>query len=420
MSENSATDVYLFKKALKELKDKKGKGTELISLYIPAGKRLSDVGQYLREELSQSSNIKSKTTKKNVQSAIEVILQRLKLLKEPLEKGVIIFAGMIPRGGPGTEKMETYVLEPPEPVKTFIYRCDSQFYTEPLEDFIQEKDIYGVILIDRNEATIALVKGKNIQIAKRLTSGVPGKFRAGGQSARRLERLIDDAANQFMVRVGEYANEEFLPLLEQKKLSGILVGGPGNTKNEFVNKDYLHHELKKKVIDTFDLCYTEEFGVRELLDKASGLLRDLDLMKEKEVVQKFFKELIKEDGGLAAYGEKEVMKYLQMGAVDTLIVTDNINMSRITIKCNNCDFTEEMNVKNDELPKVEEDLKTKTCPNCGGMLYIDETEDIIEYFARLCDESGANLKIVSTDTEEGSQIYKAFKGIAAILRYRLD
>ena len=417
---NNATDVYLFKKALKELKNKKGKGTELISLYIPAGKRLSDVGQYLREELSQSSNIKSKTTKKNVQSAIEVILQRLKLLKEPLEKGVIIFAGMIPRGGPGTEKMETYVLEPPEPVKTFVYRCDSQFYTEPLEDFIQEKDIYGVILIDRNEATIALVKGKNIQIAKRLTSGVPGKFRAGGQSARRLERLIDDAANQFMIRVGEYANEEFLPLLQEKKLKGILVGGPGNTKNEFVNKDYLHHELKKKIIDTFDLCYTEEFGVRELLDKASGLLRDLDLMKEKEVVQKFFKELIKEDGGLAAYGEKEVMKYLQMGAVDTLIVTDNINMSRITIKCNNCDFTEEMNVKNDELPKVEEDLKTKTCPNCGGMPYIDETEDIIEYFARLCDESGANLKIVSTDTEEGSQIYKAFKGIAAILRYRLD
>ena len=417
---NNATDVYLFKKALKELKDKKGKGTELISLYIPAGKRISDVSQYLREELSQSSNIKSKTTRKNVQSAIEVILQRLKLLKEPLEKGVIIFAGMIPRGGPGTEKMETYVLEPPEPVKTFVYRCDSQFYTEPLEDFIQEKDIYGVILIDRNEATIALVKGKNIQISKRLTSGVPGKFRAGGQSARRLERLIDDAANQFMIRVGEYANEEFLPLLQEKKLKGILVGGPGNTKNEFVNKDYLHHELKKKVIDTFDLCYTEEFGVRELLDKASGLLRDLDLMKEKEVVQRFFKELIKEDGGLAAYGEKEVMKYLQMGAVDTLIITDNINMSRITIKCNNCDFTEEINVKNDELPKIEEELKSKTCPNCGGALYIDETEDIIEYFARLCDESGTTLKIISTDTEEGSQIYKAFKGIAAILRYKLD
>ncbi len=417
---SNATDKYLFKKALKELKNKKGKGTELISLYIPANRRVSDIAQYLREELSQSSNIKSKSTRKNVQSAIEVILQRLKLLKEPLEKGAIIFAGMIPRGGPGTEKMEVYVLEPPEPVKTFVYRCDSQFYTEPLEDFIQDKDIYGIILIDRNEATIGLVKGKNIQVLKRLTSGVPGKFKAGGQSARRLERLIDDAANQFMIRVGEYANEEFLPLLQEKKLRGILVGGPGNTKNEFVNKDYLHHELKKKVIDTFDLCYTEEFGIRELLDKASDLLRDLELMKEKEVVQKFFKELIKEDGGLAAYGEKEVLKYLQMGAVDTLILTDNLNMSRVIIKCNNCDYTEEINVKNDDVQKLEEELKNKECPKCGGALYIAEEEDIIEYFSKLCDESNTKLLIVSTDTEEGSQIYKAFKGIAAILRYKLE
>ncbi|MBW9222943.1 peptide chain release factor aRF-1 [Methanothermococcus sp. SCGC AD-155-K20] len=417
---NSEKDIYLFKRAIRELKNKKGKGTELISIYIPAGRRISDVSQYLKEELSQSSNIKSKTTKKNVQSAIEVILQRLKLLKEPLENGVIIFSGMIPRGGPGTEKMETYVLDPPEPIKTFIYRCDSQFYTEPLEDFVQDKDIYGVILVDRNEATIAIVKGKNIQIVKRLTSGVPGKFKAGGQSARRLERLIDDAAHQFMARVGEYANEEFLPLLKEKKLRGLLVGGPGNTKNEFINKDYLHHELKKIIIDTFDLCYTEEFGVRELLDKASDLLRDLDMMKEKEVIQRFFKELTKEDGGLAAYGEKEVMKYLQMGAVDTLIITDNINMSRITLRCNNCEFTQEMNIKNDELLKFEENLKTKACPECEGMLYIDNKEDIIEYFARLCEESGTELKIVSTDTEEGSQIYKAFKGIAAILRYKLD
>ncbi|GBF35881.1 peptide chain release factor aRF-1 [Methanofervidicoccus abyssi] len=413
-------DIYLFKKAIKELKSKKGKGTELISLYIPARRRISDVAQYLREELSQSSNIKSKTTRKNVQSAIEAILQRLKLLKEPLEKGVIIFSGMVPRGGPGTEKMETYVLEPPEPIKTFIYRCDSQFYTEPLEEFLEEKDTYGIILIDRSEATIGIVKGKNIQILKRLTSGVPGKFKAGGQSARRLERLIDDAAHQFMKRVGEYANEEFLPLLKEKKLKGILIGGPGNTKIEFVKKGYLNHELRKIIIDTFDICYTEEFGIRELLEKASDVLKDIELIKEKEVIQRFFKELIKEDGGLAAYGEKEVMRYLQMGAVDTLIITDNINMSRVTVKCNNCSYTQEINVKNDELQKFEENLKTKSCPQCGGMLYIADKEDIIEYFAKLCEESGTTLKIVSTDTEEGSQIYKAFKGIAAILRYKID
>jgi len=223
-----------------------------------------------------------------------------------------------------------------------------------------------------------------------------------------------------MKRVGEYANEEFLPLLKEKKLKGILIGGPGNTKIEFVKRGYLNHELRKIIIDTFDICYTEEFGIRELLEKASDVLKDIELMREREVIQRFFKELIKEDGGLAAYGEKEVMRYLQMGAVDTLIITDNINMSRVTVKCNNCDYTQEINVKNDELQKFEEDLKTKSCPQCGGTLYITEKEDIIEYFAKLCEETGTTLKIVSTDTEEGSQIYKAFKGIAAILRYKID
>ncbi|MBP2201062.1 peptide chain release factor subunit 1 [Methanococcus voltae] len=418
MSQTS-TEAYLFKKSLKELKGKKGKGTELISVYVPAGRRVSDISQYLRQELSQSSNIKSKATMKNVQSAIEVILQRLKLLKEPLENGAIIFAGMIPRGGPGTEKMEVYVLEPPEAVKTFIYRCDSQFFTDPLEDFIQDKEVYGVILVDRNEATIGTVKGKTITVLKKLTSGVPGKFKAGGQSARRLERLIDDAAHQFMVRIGEYSNESFMPILEEKKLKGLLIGGPGNTKNEFVEKGFLHHELGKKVIDTFDLCYTEEFGIRELLDKASELLRDMDLMKEKVIIQKFFKELIKDDGGLAAYGEKQVMKYLDMGAIDTLIVTEDLNTTRVTIKCNNCEAITNINVKNNELYKFEEELKSKSCPNCEGSLTIAEEMDIIEYLAELCNVNGSNIVVVSTDTEEGNQISKAFRGIAAILRYKI-
>jgi peptide chain release factor subunit 1 len=315
--------------------------------------------------------------------------------------------------------MEVYVLEPPEPVKTFVYRCDSLFYTDPLEDFIQDNEVYGVILVDRNEATIGTVRGKTITILKKLTSGVPGKFKAGGQSARRLERLIDDAAHQFMVRIGEYATESFMPILEEKKLKGLLLGGPGNTKNEFAEKDYLHHELKKKIIDTFDLCYTEEFGIRELLDKASDLLRDIDLMKEKNLIQRFFKELIKDDGGLSAYGEAQVMKYLEMGAIDTLIVTEDIGITRVTVKCNNCDITQEVNVKTNEMFKFEEQLKTKACPTCGGAMYIDEEKDIIEYLSDLCNMHNTDLIVVSTDTEEGSQISRAFKGMAAILRYKL-
>ena len=157
MSEPSSTELYEVKRTLKELSDKKGRGTELVSVYIPPDKQISDVVKHMREELSQSANIKSKQTKKNVQSAIEVIMQRMKLFPRPPERGLVLFVGMIPKGGPGTEKMETYVFEPPEPVQTYTYHCNSQFFLEPLEEILEDKEIYGLAVIDRKEATIAVM-----------------------------------------------------------------------------------------------------------------------------------------------------------------------------------------------------------------------------------------------------------------------
>jgi len=310
VSEVSSKELYEFKRTLQELSEKKGRGTELVSVYIPPDRQISDVAKHMREELSQSANIKSKQTKKNVQSAIEVIMQRLKLFPRPPEKGLVMFVGMIPRGGPGTEKMETYVFEPPEPIKTYIYHCNSEFYLEPLQEMLEEKETYGLAVLDRKEATIATLKGKRIDILKTLTSGVPGKHKAGGQSQRRFDRLIDLAAHEFLKRIGDHMNEAFLQI---EDLKGIILGGPGHTKDEFLNGDYLHHELKKKVITTVDTSYTGEFGIREVIDKSMDVLSEIDVMREKKLVQRFLRELINEDG-LASYGEREVRNHLQMGA----------------------------------------------------------------------------------------------------------
>lgn len=123
MAEVSSKEIYEVKRTLEELSQKRGRGTELVSVYIPPDRQISDVVKHMREELSQSANIKSKQTKKNVQSAIEVIMQRMKLFPKPPEKGLVLFVGMIPRGGPGTEKMETYVFEPQNlfrPISTIV------------------------------------------------------------------------------------------------------------------------------------------------------------------------------------------------------------------------------------------------------------------------------------------------------------
>lgn len=372
MDSKSSRDRYELKRTIEKLSKKKGRGTELISVYIPPDRQISDVMKHMREELSQSANIKSKQTRKNVQSGIEVIMQRLKLFDKPPKNGLVIFTGMIPKGGPGTEKMETYVLEPPEPITSYVYHCNSKFYLEPLKEMLEEKDVYGLAVIDRREATIGLLKGKRIEVLKVLTSGVPGKHKAGGQSQRRFDRIIEWAAHEFLKRIGEHMNELFLPMKDE--LKGILIGGPGPTKEDFAKGDYLHYELKEKIIGTFDISYTGEFGLKELVNKATDTLSEISIVQEKKAVQKFLNELVK-DEGLAAYGKNEILKCLEMGAVETLLIS------------------EEFGSKNEKFVKKLMDLAENT---------------------------GAEIIFVSTDTDEGKQLMQAFGGIAAILRYRVD
>ncbi len=407
MSDVSSKELYEVKRTLKELSSKKGRGTELVTVYIPPDRQISDVVKHMREELSQSANIKSKQTKKNVQSAIEVIMQRMKLFPRAPERGLVLFVGMIPKGGPGTEKMETYMFEPPEPVQTYIYHCDSTFFLKPLQEIIEDKDVYGLAVIDRKEATIAVLKGKRIDIIKNLTSGVPGKHKAGGQSQRRFDRLIDLAAHEFLKRIGNHMNEAFLDLPD---LKGVIIGGPGHTKEEFVEGDYLHHEIKNKLITTVDTSYTGEFGIREVMEKSMDVLTEIDVMREKKLMQRFLVELI-DDEGLASYGEAEVRRNLQNGAVEILLLSEDLKSKRVNYECQTCGQTKEKTIKNDAA------IKDKTCPNCNEKMKVGDTEDVIDDFVALAEEVGSEVELVSTETEEGMQLLKAFGGIGAILRY---
>lgn len=411
MAKATSKELYEFKKTLKELSGKRGKGTELVSVYIPHDKQLSDVGKQMRDELGQSANIKSKSTRKNVQSAIEVILQRIRLFKQPPENGLVLFVGMIPKGGPGTEKMETYVFEPPEAITTYWYQCNNEFFLEPLEHMIEEHETYGLAVIDRKEATIATLKGKKVTILNHLTSGVPGKHKAGGQSQRRFDRVIDLAAHEFKKRIGDHMNEDFLALEE---LKGVIIGGPGFTKEEFVKGDYLNYEIKDKIIATVDTSYTGEFGIREVIDKSADILNDLDVMHEKKIVQRFLKELIKEKG-LAAYGENEVRNSLIMGAVDTLLLSEDLVAIHKVLKCPACGETKELTVKN-EAEYSKADYK---CEKCNESLKEESSLDLIDDFVEKAEEMDTTVEFISSETEEGMQLLRAFGGIAAILRYHL-
>jgi len=401
---------------LETLASKEGRGTELVSLYVPPGRQISEVVSMLRNEYGTASNIKSNTTRKNVQDAIVKVMQRLKLFKRVPENGLVIFCGAIPQNGPGSERIETYVITPPEPIQVYLYRCDSRFHIEHLQEFLKEKETYGIIVIDAGETTFAILQGKRLEIIKEITSGVPGKFRAGGQSARRFERQREAKLLDYFKRIGEHANEIFLPLPD---LKGLIIGGPGPTKYDFQKGSYFHYTLKDKILATVDTAYVSEQGVEEVVEHSPEILRRIRYVEEKRIMQDFLYE-IGHDTGLATYGESEVRRSLESGVVKTLLLSEGLDVVRVTVKCTACDYTKQETMKNHLLLDFEQSLSGKPCPKCNApALAVAEVKDFIDDLAELAEGTGAEVEIISVETEEGQMLKNSFGGIAAILRYKL-
>lgn len=415
-SKKTSLELFRLKKTLDTLARKEGRGTELVSLYVPPGKQISDVLNTLRDEYGTASNIKSTTTRKNVMDAIVKVQQRLKLFKEPPETGLVIFCGAIPQNGAGSERIETYMIVPPEPIHIYLYRCDARFHTEYLQEMLREKETYGILLIDASDATLATLQGRRLEIVLQLTSGVPGKTRAGGQSARRYERLRDMRIQEYFTRVGQHANEIFMPI---EDLKGLIIAGPGPTKYDFEKGEYLNYMLKNKIIDVIDTAYVEEQGVKEVVDKAPEIMRKVRYVEEKRIMQQFLYE-IGHDTGVVTYGEDEVRRALQNGAVKMLLLSESLDAERVSVKCGSCGYVEQQTVKSQNLIGFEQSLAGKPCPKCKATsLAIAERRDIVDDLAELAESTNAEVEVISVETEEGQMLKNSFGGVAALLRFKV-
>ena len=414
-TKRTSLERYRLKKSLETLARKEGRGTELVSLYIPPGRQISEVVAMLKQEYGTASNIKSDTTRRNVQDAIVKVMQRLKLFKEVPENGLVIFCGAIPQNGPGSEKIEMYVITPPEPIHIYLYRCNARFHLEHLQELLKEKETYGIMVIDSSATTFATLQGRRLEITREITSGVPGKHRAGGQSARRFERLREAHLQSYYKRIGQHANEIFLSLPD---LKGVIIGGPGPTKYDFEKGEYLHYTLKDKIIATIDTAYVSEQGVEEVVERAPEILRRVRYVEEKRIMQEFLYE-IGHDTGLATYGESEVKRSLETGIVKTLLLSEGLDVVRVTVKCTACDYVKQETMKSQMLLSFEQSLSGQPCPKCNApALYIAEVKELIEDLAELAEQVGAHVEVISTETEEGQMLKNSFGGIAATLRFK--
>lgn len=407
---------YKLNKMINKLGNITGHGTELVTVYIPPRRPIYDIVSQLKNEAGTASNIKSDLTRTHVQDALSRTVEHLKLYKVPPENGLVIFCGAIPTGkGIGTEKIEIYSVEPPKAVQINLYRCDDHFWIDHLKDMMKDDKVVGILSLDTQEAGFGILTGDRWEVVESLTSGVAGKHRQGGQSARRFERLRDNELNEYYRRVADYAQKIFI---DEYDVKGIIIGGPGPTKEGFIREEYLDYRLQNNVIAVLDSSYSGSEGVRELIDKVNdqGIMADYRLMEEKKIVKRFISEVYS-GKGLGIYGIYDVINALKNGYADLVIVTDDITILRLEIKCNKCQKSQEKFIERNELMSLKQELTSSTCSKCGSQDMELSDQDIIEYLEELSLISGSRLEVISGKTEEGAQLASLGK-IGALLRFK--
>ena len=415
LQKQDSVKLYKIRKTLEELSQKTGRGTELISLYVPQGKQLHEVITTLREEQGTADNIKSDVTRTHVVDSLSKVVQRLKLYKKTPERGLVIFCGALPPegGGPlGSEVVKVYEIDPPKDLKTFLYRCDDHFHVDILKDMLKDDNLIGFLAIDAKDAGWGLLHGDKIEVLKETGSGVAGKHRQGGQSAKRFQKLREMELTYFFNRVADITKEYFIDIYPIK---GLIISGPGPTKEEFINNNYLEYRLQDMVLTTIDASYSGSEGIREAFAKSGDILSDFRMVEEKKIVEELFKH-INSNTGLGAYGMKEVINYLKNNVADKIIVTDDTNLYRIECKCKKC-----QNIQEDiiELPRViprKTELLKTACPNCNSTDLQVSQQEIVDYLALLATKTGTKIEVVSGKAEHGTMLSSIGK-IGTILRY---
>ena len=214
-------------------------------------------------------------------------------------------------------------------------------------------------------------------------------------------------------RVADHATRVFI---DGGKVTGMIVGGPGPTKEEFLKGGFLHYELQKKVLVVLDLSYSGREGVRELVEKASDTLKDVRLVEEKKLVQKFLGEVNKQ-GGLAVYGLPRVLDAMQKASAEVVLISEDLNMVRIEARCKKCQTVKSQVVEAFKKARGRQDMVSAGCEKCGAMEYDVTEKDIVDVLEEMAFQMGSKVEVISSGTEEGS-MFKSFGGVAALLRYR--
>jgi len=248
---------------LSEITSIKGRGTELITLFIPRNMKLHQILTKLKFERNECKNIKAKQTKKALEISLKGIISFLEKEYHDNTVSKVIFSGLV-NDQYFFKSFNTLVNIP------FKYCCSDTFNTTGYYDGLAYSSYY-LVIVDLNGATVGLKSTQGIKVLKNFDSYIPSKTRKGGQSSRRYAEIRVNETRELFGRIATYCRAVDLATPRP-----FLVGGGPPTVDKFLSDKHLPDSIKKKTSGPYYLQNDEEAGLEELVSfsKVSELERE--------------------------------------------------------------------------------------------------------------------------------------------------
>lgn len=405
-------ELWKIRKLIKSLELCRGNGTSMISLLIPPKDQIAPVSKKIADELGTATNIKSRVTRQSVITALTSVQARLKLYNKVPTNGLVIYCGEIMTED-GKEKKVNIDFEPFKPINSSLYLCDNKFHTEALSALLADDTKFGFIIMDGNGALFGTLQGNTRDIITKFSVDLPKKHGRGGQSSVRFARLRMEKRHNYVRKVAETSVTCFITN-DKVNVCGLVLAGSADFKTELGTSDMFDQRLQAKILKTVDVSYGGENGFNQAIELASDCLQNVKFIQEKKLISKYFDEIAK-DTGQYCFGIDDTLKALESGAVEVLIVWENLDITRYVLKYPSGE-KKILYLK----PDQTKDKMHFTNKETGTELEIEDQTQLLEWFANNYKTFGTTLQIVTDKSQEGSQFCKGFGGIGGLLRYRLD
>ena len=349
----------------------------------------------------------------SVLSAITSTQQRLKLYNKVPPNGLVVYCGEIITSE-GKERKINIDFEPFKPINTSLYLCDNKFHTESLSELLESDQKFGFIVMDGNGSLFGTLSGNTREVLQKLSVDLPKKHGRGGQSALRFARLREEKRHNYVRKIAELAVQNFITN-DKINVAGLILAGSADFKNDLNQSDLFDRRLQSKVIKVVDVSYGGENGFNQAIELASETLSNVKFVQEKKLIGKYFEE-ISQDTGRICYGVDDTLKALELGAVEVLIVYENLEMNRWLLKTASGSEVAIYTTKQQEENQRELFVDKET----GLEMEVVEQSSFLEWLAESYKDFGATLEFVSDRSSEGNQFVKGFGGVGGLLRYKVN